>query len=333
MRENLHPSARSQGIDDQAYALMQSAATLAPEGRWEEAAEALERAAKLHAEAKRGYDEARCLQLAATLRRSGGQMSMARPLNERAAALAVPDQELTVSIAAEKAEIAFADDRYQDAVSDWSTAIQAARGAGLKADGISAMLRRRAAAAMAIGEINRANEDLEDAYRLIDATHGKATASFVRVEQANLLCEHRHLEAADKILKALETELTSAPRAPHLLAELLLAHARLARSADRIDAAVNYADRSRAAALEAIAPLSYFAASVELAEALQSRDNRIDAYAALTTAWATLSDLMGKETAASWVEPCLLAYKLRWGTSAFEQAKRDYETRRRAERA
>jgi tetratricopeptide (TPR) repeat protein len=329
---NAQSSQEPQGVDDQAYALMQLAARLAPEGRWEAAAEALEQAAKLHAQAKRGYDEARCLQLAATMHRSVGHLSKARPLSARATALAHPDRQLAVSIAAEQAEIAFAESRYQDALSEWSTAIQAAHQAGLKAEGMSAMLRRRAAAAMALGQINRANDDFEKAYRLVDATQGRVTASFVRLEQAALLWEYDHPDTAEQVLTGVEAGLADSQASPHLLAELFVARARLARTTNLIDAAVKYAERSRAAALEAVAPLSYFAASVELAEALQSKDSRIDAYSTLATAWATLSDLMGKEVAGSWVEPCLLAYKLRWGTPAFEQAKKEYEARRRANR-
>jgi len=52
--------------DDKAEALMRTANSLIPQGKWPEAAEALEEAAWMHAEAGRSYDESRCLQLAAT---------------------------------------------------------------------------------------------------------------------------------------------------------------------------------------------------------------------------------------------------------------------------
>src|SRR5207248_10897458 len=67
-----------QARDDRAHALMQSALALIPQGSWPEAAAALEEAAMLHAQASRSYDQARCLQLAATLRRSAGQTSKSR---------------------------------------------------------------------------------------------------------------------------------------------------------------------------------------------------------------------------------------------------------------
>ena len=54
---------------DPAETLAQRALSLIPRGDWAGAAAALEQAAALHAQAKRTYDDARCLQLAATLRR------------------------------------------------------------------------------------------------------------------------------------------------------------------------------------------------------------------------------------------------------------------------
>ena len=113
----------SQALNDQAYALMQSAVALIPQGGWQEAAAALEKAAGLHAQAGRAYDEARCLQLAATLRRSAGEPEKARSLVEQAATVAPTDQPLAVSISAERAETAFAEGRFQEAVSAWTTAL------------------------------------------------------------------------------------------------------------------------------------------------------------------------------------------------------------------
>jgi hypothetical protein len=51
----------------------------------------------------------------------------------------------------------------------------------------------------------------------------------------------------------------------------------------------------------------------------------------LSTAWATLSDVLGAETASSWIQPCLLTYQIRWGEADFRRAKGEYESRRRAE--
>jgi tetratricopeptide (TPR) repeat protein len=309
---------------------MQSALALIPQGNWQAAAAALEQAAGLHANAGRAYDEARCLQLAATLRRSAGDLEQARLLNQRAAAVAPGDAPLAVSILAEQAETAFAEGRYPAAVSAWATALDQGRQAGLKADGLSAMLRRRAAAFLALDQVASANSDFDQAYQLLEAAHGGETAAFVRVEQANGLWQYGHLDAAEQAIAATESGLDGESTGPHLLAELLVLRSRLARGAGRMDTAAEYARRAREAALQAVAPLSYFAAGVELAEALQAQGDYTGAYGTLATTWATLSDVLGREVARSWVEPCLAAYNVVWGDLAFQQARSEYEAQRRA---
>jgi len=313
--------------DDQALALMRRAHELIPRGEWEGASAALEQAAALHEAAGRAYDRARCLQLAATLRRSAGDAVNARLLADRAATAAPQDQQLAISIAAEQAETAFAESRYRDAVSAWSRAIGQAREAGLKADGLSAMLRRRAAARVSAGEVEPALRDYDEAFRLLESSRGRETAGFVRTEQADLLFQYGHADHAALVLDAID-----AGSGPHLLAEMSVMRARLARAAGRIDDAIECASRAREAALEAIAPVSYFAASVELAEGYAARLDRTNSYGALATAWATLSDVLGEGVARSWVEPVLICYQIQWGEQAFLEAKRNYEARRRAAR-
>jgi tetratricopeptide (TPR) repeat protein len=317
-------------LDNQAYALMQSALADIPRGHWAQAAEALESAAALHAKAGRAYDEARCLQLAATLRRSAGELNEAQTLGARASSVAQRDEPLSVSIDAERAETAFAQQRYQEAASLWTKAIERAREAGLLAEGLSAMLRRRAAALMALYEIERAGKDFNEAYALLNSSSAKESASFVRVEQARLFWQYGEADRAEQLLNELETKADVATNS-HLMAELLVMRSRMTRAAGKVDASIEFARRSREAALQAVAPLSYFAASLELAEGLQLKEDLMSAYETLATAWATLSDVLGKETARSWVEPCLIAFRARWGDEAFLKAKSDYEARRRAE--
>src|SRR5262249_47285912 len=140
-----------QSRDERAHALMQSAARLVPEGRWEQAASALEEAAALHRESGRGYDHARCLQLAASLRRSSGDPEADRKLVEDAAHAAPLDAPLALSIAAEQGETAFAEGRLAESLSAWTDAIDKAAPAGLKPEGRSALLRRRAAILVSLG--------------------------------------------------------------------------------------------------------------------------------------------------------------------------------------
>lgn len=318
-------------LDDKTYALMQAALLEIPRGNWARAAEALEQAAALHAEAGRAYDEARCLQLAATLRRSAGDLNEAQSLSAQASSVAQTDKSLAISIAAERAETAFAQGRYREAVAFWTEAIERAPQAGLKAEGLSAMLRRRAASFLALSETVRAVQDFDAAYELmLSSPATKDTASFVRLEQAGLLWQYAEAQRAEQVLNELEAAEGEAA-SPHLMAELLVMRSRLSRAEGRLDEAVAFARRSREAALQAVAPLSYFAASIELAEGLQAKEDLAGAYGTLSTAWATLSDVLGKEAASSWVEPCLIAFRARWGDEAFLKAKSDYESGRRAE--
>ena len=325
-------AAGNQNRDDRAYGLMQSALALIPAGEWREAASRLEEAAGLHAEAGRSYDEVRCLQLAATLRRSGGEAGKARALLDRAGAIASTDQPLTVSVSAEEAETAFAEGQYQRAATAWTKALDRAKKSGLKAEGISAMLRRRAAAWMNLAEIDRANGDFDQAFQVLDASGAKETARFVRTDQASLLWRHGCASQAEAVIATLEAEIAPLEVSDALLSEILVLRARFARAKGNLSEALEFSRRSRDAALQAITPVSYFAGSVELAECLQTQENFTDAYGSLATAWATLADLLGNETARSWIEPCLIAYQVRWGEPAFRIAKNEYEEQRRNER-
>jgi tetratricopeptide (TPR) repeat protein len=319
------------GRDDAALELMNSAAELAPKGEWLEAATRLEQAAALHAEAGRDYDEARCLQMAATLRRSGGQLAGAGLLIERARAIEPDDERLRLSILAEQAEIAFAGGKLDDAIVVWSAALELAPRAGLLGDGTSALLRRRAAALVAVDRLPEAATDFDAARRLLADEHGAQLGGFVRTEQARLLLDHGQIAEAERVLSQLADELGAPPADQHLLSELLVARARIARAGGHTEEALATADEARAAALAAVAPVAYFSASVELAEAQGALDLRAEAYGTLATALVTLGDVVGLDAARSWVEPVLIALRVGWGGAAFDAAKADYERRRRDE--
>jgi tetratricopeptide (TPR) repeat protein len=307
--------------DDEAYELMRSAHALIPEGEFAAAAEALEKAAAIHREAGRQYDEARCLQLAATLRRAGGDTSGARELIQKAEAASPADLPLAVSIASERAQTAFDEGRFADSVEAWSRALASARSARATAPNLGALLRKRAAARIATGDLAGFTADYDEA-----ASEAK-TAGFVRVEQAEQLAQYGQAVEAARIIESL-----SEPRDAHLEAEALVLRARLLRQAGRLDEAMQYASRAREFALEAVAPLSYFKSAAELAEAYEAKSDRVSAYGVLATAWATLGDLLGQDVARSWVEPILIAYQFKWGPETFAAAKQAYEDRRRIER-
>jgi tetratricopeptide (TPR) repeat protein len=317
-------------LDDHAFALMQSALERIPEARWSEAAAALEQAAALHEQAGRDYDGARCLQLAATMRRSAGDLDEAAALIDQAQAIAFEDQPLAVSVDAEAAETALAQDRCQDAIESWTRAIDNGRKAGLTAGSLSALLRRRAFTYLALSEFDSANRDFDEVHYLLQSAGDKNAAGFARLEQVRLLWQHGELERAGQALSDFQ-KAAGEPWDAHLKSEWLLQRSRLARAAGKLDSALEFARRSCEAAREAVAPLSYFGASAALAETLQAKGDFAGAYGALATAWATLSDLLGKETASTWIEPCLMAFQVQWGNEVFAKAKLDYETKRRAE--
>jgi tetratricopeptide (TPR) repeat protein len=317
--------------DSEAETLMRAAVDLIAQGSWLEAAASLERAAQLHAEAGRDYDQARCLQLAATLRRSAGDLAAAGRLSARAASIDYGDSRLGVSIAAEQAESAFAAGEFESALSAWNLALDRAPGAQLAADALAALFLRRATTLLALDRVHEAFGDFDQAYRLLDESHTDQTASFVRTEEATLLLQAGYAKESEKIVEALEARLSAEDRTPHLAAEILILRARLARAAGHDESAAEFALRARDFALEAVAPLSYFSAAAELAGAFDFIGNRVAAYGALASAWVTLADLLGNEAARSWIEPCLLAYQLKWGAEDFAETKACYETERRAD--
>jgi hypothetical protein len=150
-------------------------------------------------------------------------------------------------------------------------------------------------------------------------------AGFVHTEHAGLLLQYGHLPEATQLLASLP-----APQSDHLRAELLVMRARAARAAGDTAQALQYAREARDAALQAVAPVSYFAAAAELAEACDSLNGRTQAYGALATAWANLADLLGEPVARSWVEPLLLAYRMKWGDAEFTAARQGYESARKS---
>jgi hypothetical protein len=305
----------------QAEALMRAALPLMASGDWTNAAASLEQAAALHAAQRRAEDQARCLQLAAMLRRAVGEPEAAQLLVARAAVAAPDTLPLSVAILAERAMSAASQGKQKDAAALFGESLQKAREAGLNADAQIALLRGRMAAHTAFGALAAAEADVAAACALADARIG----GFLRVEQARLLLDAGH---AAKAARALPSEDLGDVQ---LRAEILVQRARLARGAGDIAAAGTHAAAAHDAALAAVAPVPYFAASVELAEAFDAQSDRLAAYTALAAAWGTLSDLLGRDVARSWVEPCLLALRLRWGDADFANVKAAHDAHRHAE--
>ena len=307
-------------MSDQALELKKSAQPLLASGDLTEGASLLLEAAKLHRSEGSTYDEARCLQMAATALRSAGSVAESRELAAQAAALSVEDPRLEVSILAEQAEGAIAQGEFESALPLLSNALALAQEADLSSEAMNALLRRRARVYVELGDLNGFTLDYDNAYDLLSPDK----AGFVRTEQAGILLEQGLEDEAEAVLSSIPESSD-----PHLRAEKLLVGAKIARINERFREAAAKADEARRLALEAVAPLSYFTASVELAESQGALGQFEEAYGALARAWATMGDLLGKDIAKSWVEPVLLAFKFAWGDQTFAAAKQAYEAGRR----
>ena len=126
---------------------------------------------------------------------------------------------------------------------------------------------------------------------------------------------------------------TAAARAGDQEAEvdLDLLDAALAVTGEDLDRALSLTWRARQRALDGVAPVKYLSAAIALAELHDLRGEHGSAYEALSTAWATLADLMGSETARAVVQPRLQLLVDRWGVEEFTAVKKRYEARRRAQ--
>jgi hypothetical protein len=67
-----------------------------------------------------------------------------------------------------------------------------------------------------------------------------------------------------------------------------------------------------------------------IAELSEAAGNRLQAYEALATGWATLGDLLGSEVARLSFEPKLRDARARWGPMAFDEIKNAYDAQRRS---
>ena len=302
--------------------LLQGALAWVSGGDFARAAILAEEAATLHGQAGRTADQALALQLAAALKWAAGDTESSRVLSQRAARIAPENLPITVASLASQAEAAAAQGHYRRAADIFGASLENARAARLPPASQIALLRRRGACRIADGDYAAADTDFAAATDLALPR----IAAFLRTEQARLLLDAGQADAAARVLP--EPDLSD----PQLLAEIEAQKARLARATGDVEAMRQHASAARSAALVAVAPVPYFTASVELAEAFDLLGRRTEAYTIMTTAWATLSDLLGSNVARSWIEPCLIALQLRWGDAQFSAVKQAHDARRRAER-
>lgn len=314
--------------DDLAEGLALHANALLEQGQIGAAQSELDEAAAIHHTRGRRYDEARCTQLAGTLCRFQGRLSEARQRANRALELAESQGPLAVSAQAELGEIALAEGRGIEAAAAYQAALAIGETTGLIGPARAALLRRRAAALVVARQHQEAVRNLETAYELLVQAGEQTTATRALIEQATALQHGGQFAAVEPIVdRALQR---AAPAGDHAaLADLHLLQATQALERRDAAAAMAAAQAARTEALAANAATSYIGAALTIARLAESADNRLGAYEALATGWATLADLLGRDLAQAAFAPPLREMRERWGIAAFDEIKKSYEAGRR----
>lgn len=288
----------------------------------------VERAAAL---ARRAGDAARaahCDQMLAALHRVRGDPTGALQAARRMDAGAGGDKRTGFVARVERAEALLANGDSGAAARSYREALEYAPDLRLPPWAMATVLRRLAECDAGRGAWKEAREGFDAAAERVAEAGDAAAAAWIGLEHADRAWRGGRAEHARDVAgrdALIEHEAVDA----HFRGERRILLARMAMAGGDVDAAKRFALDARDAALEAVAPLTYFAASTALAEALDARGERSEAYTALATAWASLGDLLGADVAESWVGPVLLAFRTRWGVSAFESAKAGHDTRRR----
>ena len=321
--------AREQGTDrGLAEALAALAADLVPAGDLAAAREALDEASKLHADAGRAGDERHCSQFAATLSRLLGDTEGARARAARAAELSPQGSPGAISAHAELGETALASGNLEAAAAEFGDALRHADRFPLAPADRAALLRKQAAALEADDRTTLAVEALDEAYGVLEKANDHTLALRVRIEAITALQNAGRNHEAD--MRRAEA-FTAARRLndAHALADLELLESAAALAASDAGAALAAATRSREHALNAVAPVSYMAAAIAIAELHEAAGDKVAAYGALASGYATLGDLLGSAAASDSFGTKLAECRDRWGAQAFADAKIAYEAQRK----
>jgi len=322
---------RSGDADDLAEALALHANALVQAGKISTAQQELDEAATIHRTRGRVYDEARCTQFAASLCRFAGHLDEAKLRANRALELIESNGPIAVSAHAELGEIALAEGNSAKAAQAYGAALEAGEATGLVDSARAALLRKRATALTIAAKYQDAVHDLATAHDLLVRSGDHATALRTLIEQATAL---RHadqpMDAEPIVRRAMDLAGQAGDHAALADLHLLLA----ARALDQRDAgsAMAAAQAAREHALAGNAPTPYIGATHAIAQLAEATGDRLRAYEALATGWATISDLLGGDAARMSFEPTLREVRKRWGVPAFDEIKKTYEENRRATR-
>lgn len=307
--------------------LLQQANRRVQDGDWRGAARLLKQAAVLAEGEGCGAEAARAHQMAASLLRFSGDTEGALASAQALAATATADPDrVAFAAAAERAEALAAAGDGEAAVAAYRDALTYADVLRFPPTWRAAVLRRLGEAQARTGSLAAARASYAEARALHAQSGDTSGARLVDVEYAEALvgvAAGSDLTAAIVAAQAAQQDAALAPR-------LALLRARLALQQGDVAAALGAAQETRELALDAVEPVSYFAAAALLAQIHVIAGDRMAAYRALASAWATLGDLLGRDIAASWVRPLLLALAVQWGEAGFAQVKAAYDAERHA---
>jgi tetratricopeptide (TPR) repeat protein len=322
--------ARQNGsADDLAEALALHANALIQTGQFGSAQVDLDEAATIHRERGRLYDDARCTQMAGALCRMAGHLGEAKKRANRVLELSQSKGALAVSAYTELGEIALVEKNNVAATQAFSAALATGEDIGQVDSARAALLRKRATALTAMKQYQDAVHDLETAHELLMRSGDRATATRALIEVATALRYAGQFSDAEATVRR-AMKLAEPVNDHAALADLHLLVA--ARALDQRDAAAALASTlaAREHALAGNAPSAYIGAAHVIAELSEAAGNRLQAYEALATGWATLGDLLGSEVARLSFEPKLRDARARWGPMAFDEIKNAYDAQRRS---
>jgi ATP/maltotriose-dependent transcriptional regulator MalT len=266
-------------------------------------------------------EASRALVLASRLSRIMGEADQATELAREAEDLADTDPSLRAAALLEQAEIAAATGSSSRAA-QLLTTLLGVPGAS-RADRAAAH-RGRARARLAMDRPGDAAEDHLQAGRLLGVEGDTAGAAQGALDAATALTAAGDVTRAEALL-ATAAEAARDIDLPGLRAQVALARATLALQRGDGEAALTEALTAREEALIAVDAVAFAGATGVIAVLEERRGDRVAAYRALATGWATIADLLGSEVAAAMFSPPLLDQQQRWGADGFAAVKAEHD--------
>ena len=306
-----------------AEALEDFASALLKEADLAGASIALEEAANLWFDLGCAQRQGSCLLLAASSRRTSGDLHRAKHDLELGFAANLP-QRLKNGLEVECCEQEFANGRYNSAYEGFTQILN--RLANEIEPIQEAQLYQRRAAAAAAGEkwFKAADDFLKSSTIFkLQGFHTDAEASALA---AAVILTNVAPESAEHIISEISA---TVPTDGAAAARRGLVGGKVAMQTGFPALALERFDEARQGALDVGDTITYYTASVEASNAAESLADFETAYAKLATAWVTLADVVGTEQSAQMMRPVLEGLRERLGIDCFARVKQQYENKER----